>query len=288
MKIAYLRSPNTTYYLQKTGFLDEVEVLKPYFAELGFQLVSVNWQDPKVDWQQFDFVIPKNAWDYFDCHDQFTQWLDRMDQAKIPVRNATELIRWNSEKGYLLELQKKGASIAPLTILQNEETLFHALTEIKTNRVVVKPLVSGGGKQTDVFAKENRTAIQTAVKAILKKGPALLQPYLEKVSQGEYSFFFFGGEFSHAVVKIPKPGDFRAHKLFGATMKAIKPSSEEIRMAANYLEHLPCQQHYARADVILVKKSFFLIELELIEPYLYLEYADTKAITSFVHTVSEN
>jgi hypothetical protein len=83
------------------------------------------------------------------------------------------------------------------------------------------------------------------------------------------------------VIKIPKEGDFRAHKYFDATNQAAQPSPAAIRMAQSYLNYLPEVPHYARVDGIFVKEKFLLFELELIEPYLYLEYADDQAVFGF-------
>lgn len=285
-RIAYLRSPNTDEVLQKTGFLDEYAVLKPHFAEYGAELVAVHWGDPSINWKAFDWVIPKNAWDYFDRYNEFLQWMDAATQQGVSFRNNAMLIRWNSHKQYLLNMRDKGAAIAPCRMMTDPHklpTIQHDLE--RHGRLLLKPAVSGGGKQTKVYGQSEYQACLDDGRAILHDTALIIQPYIPAIEDGEWSFFFFGGQFSHAIVKIPKAGDFRAHSLFGAHNMAVTPTAAQINAAHAFLDVLPDQPHYARVDGVYVDGELLLIELELIEPYLYFEHAPPDTPRKLAHAL---
>lgn len=281
-QIAYIRTPNTDETLNKVGFLDEYAVLRPYFAALGRELVAVDWRDPAVDWAVFDFVIPKNAWDYFDHYQAFVAWLAQMEQQGTVCRNSVDLIRWNADKHYLLDMQRKGACVAPFRVITERAEVMGVRADVERHgRILLKPAISGGGKQTQVYTMTTWEACYADGLAILRESPLIVQPYLPEIEAGEWSYFFFGGEFSHVIVKLPKPGDFRAHSLFGATNVPATPSAMQIAEASAFLQTIPGHAQYARVDGVYVDGRLALIELELIEPYLYFECAPAQAPRAF-------
>jgi glutathione synthase/RimK-type ligase-like ATP-grasp enzyme len=288
VKVAFLRSPNVEDTLHKTGFWDEVEVLAPHFAKLGAKLVSANWHDSHVDWSDFDFVIPKCCWDYFNHYEEFLRWLDTLEKNNVRFKNALPLIRWNSNKHYLEEMADKGASVAPLRLISDETQVDSLQREFGLHpKILLKPAVSGGGKQTLVYQAAELEKCKADAREILRDCDVVVQPYLSEVADGEWSFFFFGGAFSHAIKKVPHKGDFRAHSLFGAHNSAMSPSAAQIDEARQILSYLPEPAHYARVDGIYVKGKLMLIELELIEPYLYLEHASPDAPVKFAQALMD-
>lgn len=287
-KIAFLKSSNTDAVLEKTGFLDEFALLEPLFKKHGATLVKADWRDPQVNWEDFALIIPKCAWDYFDHYLEFFAWLKRVSALNVRFINSEELIKWNSHKHYLLELQNKGASVAPLRLISDSAQVDTIRNDLdKHARILLKPAVSGGGKQTKVYAPAEVDACLRDANVILKDCSVVVQPFLSDIASGEWSYFFFGGKFSHAIAKIPKTGDFRAHSLFGARNLAMSPGPAKIDEAQAILQYLPHPCSYARVDGLYVKDRFFLIELELIEPYLYFETAPQDAPEAFVKAVLE-
>lgn len=285
-KIAYIRTPNTDETLKIAGFIDEHRLLKPYFEKLGGDLIAVDWRDAGVDWKIFDFIIPKNIWNYFEHYSEFKKWLAQRTGEGVAFRNSAETLLWNSNKKYLDEIQKSGGSVAPLTFIEDPNHLEAVDFLFDVNeRLVLKPAVSGGGRKTGVYLRQERSAFLDDARQILQECPIVVQPFLHQIAEGELSFFFFGDCFSHAIVKKPKSGDFRAHSLFGAKNSAIQPTLAQIDEALAFLQYAPHKAYYARVDGLYVEGRLQLIELELIEPYLYFEYAAESACQKFAEAL---
>lgn len=277
-RIAFLRS-SVDEVIEKTGFLDEYSVLKESFAQNGAELVAVDWKDPSINWKEFDFVIPKCAWDYFNHYNEFLAWLDRLEKLDVPFRNSSKTVRWNSDKHYLVEMLERGASVAPLKLISSEAEFDLIEKEFESHeKLLLKPAVSGGAKKTLVYTASDLEKCLQDAREILRECPVIVQPFIEAISSGEWSFFFFGDTFSHAIVKLPKQGDFRAHKLFGAQNIPQRPTQAQIDEAKAILQFIPEKTHYARVDGVYADGKLLLIELELIEPYLYLENAPPESV----------
>lgn len=278
-RIAFLRSNSVDEVISRTGFLDEYSVLKTSFAEHGAELIAVDWRDANINWKEFEFVIPKCAWDYFNHYNEFLVWLGGMETMGVPFRNSSQTVRWNSDKHYLVEMLERGASVAPLKLVSSESEFDVIAKELSSHaKILLKPAVSGGAKKTLVYTAGDLEKCLQDARDILHECPIIVQPFLDSVTSGEWSFFFFGDTFSHAIVKLPKQGDFRAHKLFGAQNIPKHPTQAQIDEAKAILQYVPEKPHYARVDGIYVDGKLLLIELELIEPYLYLENAPPESV----------
>jgi glutathione synthase/RimK-type ligase-like ATP-grasp enzyme len=188
--------------------------------------------------------------------------------SKIRLINPPEIVLKNSHKFYLKELSKKGVNI--ITTLFSSEKID--LETIKTwEKVVIKPAVSAGSHETEVF--ETAIITQEILDTKIGDGDWLVQPFLEEIkSAGEISMLFFGGEFSHAIKKVPKSGDFRVQKQFGAQYLNYVPSLELISIAKNIVEITGKESTYARIDGVMTNNGFLLMEVEMIEPDLFFEH----------------
>ena len=104
-----------------------------------------------------------------------------------------------------------------------------------------------------------------------ERRPFFVQPFIDSVqSEGEYSLFFFGGDYSHAILKRPRPGDFRTQEEHGADILSIDAPPALIATARSVLGVVSPQPVYVRADFVRdTGARFRLMELELIEPSLY-------------------
>jgi hypothetical protein len=119
---------------------------------------------------------------------------------------------------------------------------------------------------------------QETFDAQLSAGDVLVQELAPEVTDdGEWSLVFFGGVWSHAVLKRPAPGDFRVQEELGGTPRPERPHPTLVEQAARIVASLPVPPAYARVDGILRDGSFLLMELELIEPALYLGTSDVAA-----------
>ena len=241
-------------------------------AAHDIQLHACVWNDPGADWAGHDAVLVRTVWDYFEHYDAFLAWLDRLERAGVPVINPVALMRWNSDKRYLAQLESLGVPTIP-TRLVARDALLEALAAFRGREVVVKPTVSGGAWRT-VRGTAGDAAFGRAV-AELPSGDYLLQPFVrEIVDDGEWSLLFFGGAFSHAVVKRPAAGDYRVQSQYGGRTEAVEPDAAILAAARHALATCAALGHgdpvYARADGVVVDGRFLLMELELIEPFLFL------------------
>jgi len=250
---------------------DDVQ-LAAALAARGVQLQVCVWNDPGVDWDSHDAVLVRTVWDYFEHYDAFLAWLDRLERTGTPVINPVALMRWNSDKRYLLQLESLGVPTIP-TRLAARDALHAALAAFQDRDVVVKPCVSGGAWRT-VRGAVGDPAFDRAVSQ-LPSGDYLVQPFVQAiVDDGEWSLLFFGGEFSHAIVKRPAAGDYRVQEQYGGRIDAVEPDAATLAAARHALATCMAlglgDASYARVDGVVVDGRFLLMELELIEPSLFL------------------
>lgn len=244
--------------------------LSAAFEVEGANVVSRAWTEALDD---VDGATPLMCWGY---HLDAADWLKQLDiwqAGGVPLANPARAVRWNTEKGYLLELADKGAPVVPT--LAVERVTSEALAEAADRfgpSLVAKPRISAGAHQT--VRIENGVAAGEA-----PDGPALIQPYLPAVeAEGELSLIYFGGKFSHAVTKVARPGDFRVQPQYGATLTRVAAPDDALEAARLVLGASPADLAYARVDLIRIGDgSLALMELELIEPDLYLPYAPEQA-----------
>ena len=238
---------------------------------LGIEPTACVWNDPHVDWSQFDAVLMRSTWDYFKHYADFRQWLD---QLPVPTINNKELLRWNSDKRYLLELAQQGIDIIPTQLVAAPQ-LQQTLAAMPAQEVVVKPTVSGTAQHT-ARGRSDDALFQQVVAQLPLEFDYLVQPYLpEVVTDGEWSLLFFEDEYSHAVIKRPATGDYRVQGEFGGTAQAIEPDATLIASAKRALTAAAAIGHadaaYARVDGVISEGRFLLMELEMIEPCLHFE-----------------
>lgn len=251
----------------------EDSLLQKYLAQKGLQVSYQIWTDLQVNWPQYDAVILKSPWDYFDKIKEFESWLDLLETGKVRVLNPVNIIRWNSNKSYLLDIEKAGLAIVPTQIVP-QHTHFKAapfFTAWQTNNIIVKPVVSGGAKNTFSITSANASEFENRVNELLEQEAFLVQPFMPEVqSQGEWSLIFLNGNFSHCVLKVPKSGDFRVQHYFGGIIIPTSPPAHVLTYAQKLVQQFAAGCLYARVDGLESNGEFRLMELELIEPFLFL------------------
>ncbi|BFI94884.1 MAG: ATP-grasp domain protein [Rhodanobacter sp.] len=241
-------------------------------ARLGVHSVPCIWNDPDVDWTRFDAVLIRTVWDYFQRYPQFLQWLDTLDALGVPTVNDSRLLRWNSDKRYLLELARHGVEIIP-TRLAHTAQLPSALQAMRGQDAVVKPAVSGGAWRT-LRGSADDPAFAQAV-AALPDSDWLVQPFVAEIQRdGEWSLLFFDNDYSHAVRKRPKAGDYRVQGEHGGSAELANAPTAALAGARSVLAAVQRAGHampaYARIDGVMQDGRFLLMEAELIEPFLHL------------------
>lgn len=250
---------------------DDLLLLGP-LAKRGIDAEPAVWSDPSYAWSSSAMVIIRSCWDYHLRIVEFLRWIERLEMLGVPVWNSPATIRWNSNKSYLKELEGKSISIVPTLWLEPGPniSLADGLRRVGWQRAVVKPRVSATAHQTKLIQAEQAEEAQKLFDALRAGSGVMVQKFMEPIlSEGEWSLMFFDGEFSHAVLKTPTAGDFRVQHDFGgherlaqAPRFVIEAAEKAIRVAGNTL--------YARVDGVIEEGVFRLMELELIEPALFL------------------
>jgi glutathione synthase/RimK-type ligase-like ATP-grasp enzyme len=241
---------------------------------LGIQPIVCVWNDPDVDWSSFDAVLIRTIWDYFKHYAAFLDWLDRLDRLGVPTINDSALLRWNSDKRYLLELARRGVGIIP-TRLADAHQLRNVLATMPAQQVVIKPTISGGAWHT-LRGTVGDAAFADAMKKLPGELAYLVQPFVpEIISEGEWSLLYFGGVFSHASIKRPASGDYRVQGEHGGSAEPAQPNPAILAAASRALAAVADSGHgdhlYARVDGVVCADDFLIMEMELIEPYLHLQ-----------------
>ncbi|MDN4164968.1 hypothetical protein QWY31_05610 [Cytophagales bacterium LB-30] len=250
---------------------DEDLMVKEALEQKGFTVDLQVWDDESVNWETYEAVIIKSPWDYFDKPQAWFQWLEKMQALGSKVLNPVEILNWNSDKNYLLQMAAEGFSIVPTRVVEKPEQLHSALFDtFGLDKLVMKPKISGGAKQT-VILHQTESESLTKYAEWVKEEAYLIQPFMEEVATvGEYSYVFFNGKFSHALLKTPSQGDFRVQHYFGGTIQSVVPSEGVLAQAQAFIDQYAKGCLYARVDGVLRGEKLFLMELELIEPYLFL------------------
>lgn len=249
--------------------------------DAGAQVEPVEWTEER-DLAGFDLVLPLVAWGY---HKDYPRWLgvlDRFERQSARVENKLPLLRWNGDKSYLAELASKGVPTVPSLVIDalDEAAVDSARKRFGGGDVVVKPLVSASAYGTF------RIGAGDPLPESVRGWRMLAQPWIGSItSDGEYSLIFFGGEFSHCVGKVPLPGEFRVQPEYGGIISRCDPPPGSVEVAQAALAAAPVRSTYARADLVVGNDGGLqLIELELIEPALFLKQAPD-ACESFARAV---
>jgi glutathione synthase/RimK-type ligase-like ATP-grasp enzyme len=235
----------------------------------GFEVESRPWLEPG-DLTAFDAVLPLVAWGYQDDSARWFALLERLESEGRTVINPVPVLRWNTDKAYLAELGAAGVATVPTR--QAEELDAAALEAARREwgaELVVKPPVSASAYGT------HRLAPTDSIPSDVLGKRMMIQPFLRSVvEEGEYSLMFFEGRFSHAIVKRAKSGDYRVQPHLGGTEQPCDPPPGSLDVAAAALAAAPALPAYARVDLIrLDDGTLAVIELELIEPSLWLDHA---------------
>ncbi|MEZ6014930.1 MAG: hypothetical protein R3F49_07450 [Planctomycetota bacterium] len=281
---------------------DDQHLVAP-LAQLGIEAEPVPW-GAALDPARHSLAVLRSPWDYFHHAERFLAWCEALP---VPLVNPASVVRWNAHKRYLLELQRAGAArISPTVILGAEPAvegvaalaahLHGRASDDPLRRLVVKPTVSGGAYGTFVLDPADPGA-DARLAAAEAAGDVLVQRYERRlVDAGEWSLVFIDGALSHTILKRPRPGDFRVQAEHGGTVAAREPSARLRADAARVLRHVERLQQgagagssapgagakplaYARVDGFeAADGGLVLVELELIEPELFLRFGGAEAL----------
>jgi len=258
-----------------TGYVFDDELAFEPLAKLGIEVETFSWRQRERKWSEFDAVVIRTTWDYQRFPEEFLSVLAEIEAA-TRLQNPLSIVRWNFDKIYLRELAEKGVSIVP-TLFETQysaENFAAWLDKLNVQELILKPRVSATAEHTFRLQEFDATVAES-----FKDRAFLVQPFLDSiVNEGEYSLFYFDGEYSHAILKEPKPDDFRVQEEHGGIITAIDATDEMRTAASQALAAVAEPLLYARVDLVRsASGGFQLMELELIEPALYFRMSERSA-----------
>jgi glutathione synthase/RimK-type ligase-like ATP-grasp enzyme len=248
--------------------LAEDLVLATALRRLGVSAAQPVWDDPAVDWSGFRLAVVRSTWDYHRQRPKFLRWV-RRTARRVELWNPAEVLRWNTDKRYLRELQRAGVPVVPTVWSPRGRPidLLAAMDEHDWSVVVVKPAVSAAGDRTFRVPRDEASRGQRELAKICRTGTAMVQPFLSQAGRGgEVSLVFLGGRYSHAVRRIPlfRPPGPRGHERLAV---ASPPMRSVARKA---LDACPGELLYARVDLVRGDGGDWgVLEVELTEPSLF-------------------
>ncbi|CAM3413291.1 hypothetical protein NODU109028_15845 [Nocardioides dubius] len=250
------------------------ELLLQAFSERGIDAAWAIWDDDDVDWAGARLVALRSPWDYHERFAEFLAWLSRIEADGARVLNGVDVVRWNTDKAYLVQLAEAGVPVVPTLLAEGEEELPAAIAEFGT--AVVKPRTAAGGRGVVVFDMDEGGPADLD-ESRLEPGPWVVQPLVESIrTEGEWSVYVLGGEAVSAARKVPGVGEIRVHEHFGGHTEAAELGAEQadvaLRTVAGAEALLGHRLPYARVDAMrLADGTLAVSELEVTEPGLYLD-----------------
>ncbi|MGE4431935.1 MAG: RimK family alpha-L-glutamate ligase [Sphingobium sp.] len=253
----------------------ETGALVARMAQRGVAAVQLAW-DADADWASYDLVLLRTPWDYVERLDAFLAWIGTVDRV-TRLRNPASTIVWNAHKRYLLALQAAGVPVVETLLLRPADTpdLAAALAAFGDREMVAKPAI-GIGAGGALRGAADAPAMRRHIGALLERGDVLVQPFLPAIeTSGETSLIYIDGRYSHAVRKRPKAGDYRVQDHHGGSVSPHEASALERATAQRALEAAPDPTLYARIDLVEQGGRPVVMELELIEPELFLRFSES-------------
>src|SRR5262245_15346280 len=235
---------------------------------------QVSWDDRNVDWSAFDAVLIRTTWDYQEKRSAFVAWAE---QLTVPLYNPADIVRWNTHKFYLRDLEARGVPIVPTEwLLRGTHPDIASLCRARGwRRAFLKPCIGATARETIRF-EAGDPAAQAHAARLLAHEDLMLQPYLARVeTEGELSAVFIDGQLTHGVRKVPVPGDYRVQDDFGAKDYLI--DFPDVGLARRTIEAAGSGLLYGRADFLIADDGLQLTELELVEPSLFFRHCRNAA-----------
>ncbi len=255
-----------------TNVMFEDQLVMTGLIKKGLAVKKVAWSDPDFDWKTTRYVLFRTTWDYAEKFSEFADWL--MDVAfKTKLINSYDLVSWNLDKHYLQDLKLEGIHTVETYFIEPKDsrTLTQIHEELGWEKTVLKPVISSSAKNTFKLAPETMADHEDVYTKLIADEAMMLQPFLDNIlERGELSLMLIGGQFTHAVIKKAKPGDFRVQDDFGGSVEDYNPTPDEIALAVKTVEACETLPIYARVDIANDLNGVpAVMELEIVEPEMW-------------------
>jgi glutathione synthase/RimK-type ligase-like ATP-grasp enzyme len=257
-------------------------------AAAGVRVDVVDWDDPAVPWDAYDRAVLRSTWDYPERLAEFLAWLDRAGAA-VDLRNPPAVVRWNVDKHHLAELAAAGLPVVPTAFVEPG-----GAPVLPDGELVVKPAVGAGSRDAASYGPDQRDAAAAHVARLHARGAsAMVQPLLASVARdGEWPLVFLGGAYSHAASKrvtLPRAG--LVDDLFAAERTGPhEPDPEQLAVAGAAVALVAERfgpPDYARIDLVRDDAGRpCVLEVELVEPSLFLPEGGPAAVARFVAAIT--
>jgi hypothetical protein len=258
-------------------FIDDELVHEP-LRQLGWDITDIPWTD-ETDWGQWDLIVIRSTWDYQADVSRYLEVLTRIDRSGAVLLNSLATVRWNLQKSYLFELQKRGIEIIPTQRFSGVtiSDLRDAEASMKSDTWIMKPILGANADNTFRLRRGTPDGQLAELCGRFRTADCLVQPFVSSVvTEGEYSVIYFDGQVSHTIIKKVRKGDFRVQEEHGGSVVPLpRPEKELIAAADKVMDVLDEVPLYARVDLVRTPENrFALMELELIEPSLYFRFCE--------------
>lgn len=253
----------------------------------GHAIDPLIWGDTLPTRGSLDMVLQRSPWDYMRDQRAYLDWIQAIVQAGIPVENSYEITAWNIDKHYLRDMKERGVCTVPTIYHEPSSTalLREVMEKQGWSEMVIKPAVSAAARDTFRLNQQEAEAFQSRFDSLQQGRVFMLQPFVQEVlTEGEWSLVFVEGEYTHAVRKRAKEGDYRVQDDHGGAVFFDSPSEALVAQAQRAVTAIPESLLYARVDGIEVNGEFWLVELELIEPELFLR-AEPNAVRKMADAI---
>ena len=252
--------------------IDDDLALEP-LARRGWQVDTVPWNRADVDWGQYELVAIRSTWDYQHHVEHFLATLAAIEASGARLENAIDIVRWNMPKTYLRELEERGVPVVPTLWRERLEPgeLLPLFDATGSAEAVIKPVVSGNAQGAYRLDRKTAAARAEEIEAYFANRPLMMQPFERNiVEEGEFSMIYFNGQLSHSILKVPKSGDFRVQEEHGGDIRAIRADAALVAAGNAAMRAIGSTLLYGRVDLVRSGTQLRVMELELIEPALYL------------------
>ncbi len=275
-RVAYLTGRGYRGNPLPPGAVPEIEraglgLIKDAGAARGIDFDVVYWDEMDLPSRGYDLAIIRTCWDYHERPQQFVDALASHERNGLRVLNSPDVVRWNLRKTYLKELGPSAIETVWVDKV-DEGAINSAFETLGAEEIVVKPQVGAGSINT---VRLKRGAWSASDLAAGPPGAAMIQPFLHAIAtEGERSLFWFGGDFSHAIRKVPAQGDWLANIPGKTEFRAEVAPAAAMEAAEAARARAPNDLVYVRIDLVKANDGGWrVIEIEAIEPYLFLDFA---------------
>jgi glutathione synthase/RimK-type ligase-like ATP-grasp enzyme len=256
-----------------TGFVIDDDLAHAPLAKRGVAVENIPWDRPDVDWNTYDLVVLRSTWDYQHRAEKFLATLEAIERSGSPLRNGSDIVRWNMPKTYLRDLAARGVLVVPTLWRERLQPgeLLPLFDETGCDEVVIKPVVSANAQGAYRLDRASAEVQAVEIEAYFAHRPLMMQQFERGiVDEGEFSLIYFNGQHSHSILKVPKSGDFRVQEEYGGDIRPIRPDAALRAAGDAAMRAIGSPLLYGRVDLVRSGAEFRVMELELIEPGLYL------------------